>query len=238
MNKKIKIEQGKTILPKTLVLVFLFLFGNLLKAQNVQLHYDMGKDRKYLTSTVEMFKPDKWGSTFFFIDMDYGSAHNRGVSRAYWELARGVKFWESPFEIHLEYNGGFGQLQTKTYQGTYQINDSWLLGGHYTWHNISSSRIFAFQAMYKFIRGRDEASFQLTGIWTMKFFKDKVTFKGFADFWKDESTVGGYVFLSEPQFWFNFTPNFSLGSEIELSSNYGGLNGFRANPTFAAKWSF
>ena len=25
-----------------------------------------------LTSTVEMFKPDKYGSTFFFIDMDYG----------------------------------------------------------------------------------------------------------------------------------------------------------------------
>lgn len=49
------------------------------KAQNVQLHYDFGgalydKDlhgRPVLTSTVEMFKADKWGSTYFFIDMDY-----------------------------------------------------------------------------------------------------------------------------------------------------------------------
>ena len=44
------------------------------KAQNVQLHYDFGgalydKDlhgRPVLTSTVEMFKADKWGSTYFF----------------------------------------------------------------------------------------------------------------------------------------------------------------------------
>ena len=43
------------------------------KAQNVQLHYDFGgalydKDlhgRPVLTSTVEMFKADKWGSTYF-----------------------------------------------------------------------------------------------------------------------------------------------------------------------------
>lgn len=51
------------------------------KAQNVQLHYDFGgalydKDlhgRPVLTSTVEMFKADKWGSTYFFVDMDYTS---------------------------------------------------------------------------------------------------------------------------------------------------------------------
>jgi hypothetical protein len=42
-------------------------------AQNVQLHYDMGEGRNFITSTVEMFKPDKHGSTFFFIDMDYSA---------------------------------------------------------------------------------------------------------------------------------------------------------------------
>ena len=52
-----------------------------LQAQNIQLHYDFGgalydKDlhgRPVLTSTVEMFKADKWGSTYFFVDMDYTS---------------------------------------------------------------------------------------------------------------------------------------------------------------------
>ena len=81
------------------------------KAQNVQLHYDFGgalydKDlhgRPVLTSTVEMFKADKWGSTYFFVDMDYTS---KGVAAGYWEIARELRFWQPPFSIHVEYNGG------------------------------------------------------------------------------------------------------------------------------------
>ena len=61
-----------------------------LQAQNLQLHYDFGKDRKYVTSTVEMFKPDKWGSTFFFIDMNYDADNGKTISLAYWEIARGI----------------------------------------------------------------------------------------------------------------------------------------------------
>lgn len=80
------------------------------KAQNVQLHYDFGgalydKDlhgRPVLTSTVEMFKADKWGSTYFFVDMDYTS---KGVAAGYWEIARELRFWQPPFSIHVEYNG-------------------------------------------------------------------------------------------------------------------------------------
>lgn len=34
------------------------------QAQNIQLHYDLGKDRKFFTSTVEMFRPDNWGTSF------------------------------------------------------------------------------------------------------------------------------------------------------------------------------
>ena len=38
-------------------------------AQNIQLHYDFG--RECATTTVEMFHPDNGGSTYFFVDMDY-----------------------------------------------------------------------------------------------------------------------------------------------------------------------
>ncbi|HYX09999.1 MAG TPA: DUF5020 family protein, partial [Bacteroidales bacterium] len=54
-------------MKKILIVCLLGLFYLVAGAQNIQLHYDFGKDRKYLTSTVEMFKPDQWGSTFFFI---------------------------------------------------------------------------------------------------------------------------------------------------------------------------
>jgi hypothetical protein len=40
-------------------------------AQNFQLHYDFGEDRKYFTATLEMFRPDTLGSTFWFADLDF-----------------------------------------------------------------------------------------------------------------------------------------------------------------------
>ena len=49
------------------------------KHKNIQLHYDFGRqlyskdqpDRPKLTTTVELFRPDSWGNTFFFVDMNY-----------------------------------------------------------------------------------------------------------------------------------------------------------------------
>ncbi|PZX18658.1 uncharacterized protein DUF5020 [Breznakibacter xylanolyticus] len=208
-------------------------------AQNVQMHYDLGKDRRYVTTTVEMFKPDAWGSTFFFVDMDYNGADVNGVSQSYWEIARGLKFWKSPFEMHVEYNGGMGQWQPG---GAFQINDAWLFGGNYTWNNADFTRIFTLQAMYKTIRDKHDASFQLTGVWTLHLMNRKVTFSGFADFWREDNTFGTettrYVFLSEPQLWYNATEHLSLGTEVEISSNFAGNKGMMVNPTLAAKWNF
>ena len=38
---------------------------------NAQVLYDFGSDRKFVTLTLEMFKQDKWGSTYFFVDHDF-----------------------------------------------------------------------------------------------------------------------------------------------------------------------
>ena len=232
-------------MKKTVISFVFFLACQAVIAQNLQLHYDMGKDRKYLTSTVEMFKPDKWGSTFFFIDMDYGSGATQGVSLGYWEISRGLKFWKSPFEFHIEYNGGFGQYKATTTNNAYQINDAWLFGGNYTWNTADFSKVFTLEAMYKTIRGKNKTSFQLTGVWTIQMFKNKLTFDGFADFWREDNMVGiakdkhtDFVFLSEPQLWYNLTDHFSLGSEVEVSSNFAGHDGLMINPTIAGKWKF
>lgn len=216
---------------KKIVLLFFLVAGFLqLKAQNLQLHYDMGKDRGYMTSTIEMFKPDKWGSTFFFIDFDYNKDFGNSVSFAYMEIARGLKFWDSPWEIHVEYNGG-----------TF-VNDAWLLGANYTWNNSDYTRIFTLQGMYKNIKNTEDASFQITGVWTIHMANRKFTFSGFADFWKEEGMFDGkktdFVFLSEPQLWYNATENLSLGGEIELSSNFAGNKGFLVCPTIGVKWNF
>ena len=232
-------------MKKILILFIFFVAASALEAQNVQLHYDLGKDRKYLTSTVETFKTDKWGSSFYFIDLNYGYGDIKGTSLAYFEIARGLKFWKNPFEIHVEYNGGFGQLKTRGTDGnyySYQINDAWLFGGNYTWNTADFSKVFTLEAMYKNIRGKNDMSFQITGVWTVQMFKNKLTFDGFADFWREDNVafVSGkktnFVFLTEPQFWFNCTDQFSVGSEIEISSNFGGHDGLMVNPTVAVKW--
>ena len=158
---------------KKLLTLFTFLSAaSALTAQNVQLHYDMGDTRKFLTSTVETFKTDKYGSTFYFIDMDYGKGVSDGVQGpklAYFEISRGLKFWNSPFEIHVEYNGGFGQYQADKVNNAYQINDAWLFGGNYTWNTKDYSKVFTLEAMYKNIRGKNDMSFQITGVWNLQF---------------------------------------------------------------------
>jgi hypothetical protein len=234
---------------KKFVILFLIFKGiSGLEAQNVQLHYDLGKDRKYLTSTVEMFRPDRYGSTFLFVDMDYGAGDIKGVSLGYFEISRGLKFWKSLFELHIEYNGGFGQ--TKSDDGVYhayQINDSWLFGGNYSWRSADYSKVITIQAMYKNVRDKNDLSFQLTCVWTVRILKDKITFTGFADFWKEDNsffvnalpgTETDFVFLCEPQLWYSFNKNFSVGSEVEVASNFALHKGLKACPTIAAKWTF
>ncbi len=230
---------------KYLLLLLSFTLSGVM-AQNVQLHYDFGKDRNYLTSTVEMYKPDKWGSTFFFVDMDYNVAGVKGVSMAYWEIARGLKLGKGPLAAHLEYNGGFGQFKADPYNGAYQINDAWLGGLEYNYNNADFTRGFTLQVLYKYIRDKHDASFQLTGVWYMHLLNKKLTFDGFADFWREDgfftngetTTETKFVFLTEPQLWYNFTDNISLGTEIEIGCNFGSVEGFRVSPTLGAKWTF
>ncbi|MFO7977041.1 MAG: DUF5020 family protein [Bacteroidales bacterium] len=232
------------MLKKITLSLGLLLMVHALSAQNLQLHYDFGENRKHVTSTLEMFKPDKWGSTFFFVDFDYDVDDIKGVSLSYMEIARALKFWDSPFALQVEYNGGFGQFNDGDFARAYQINDAWLAGVQYTWNNADYTRIFTLQTLYKNIREKDQASFQITGVWAMHFMNRKVSFTGFADFWKEENAYFGtdettdYVFLAEPQLWYNFSDHFSAGSEIELATNFAGTKGFKVNPTLALKWNF
>ncbi|MDR1937947.1 MAG: DUF5020 family protein [Tannerellaceae bacterium] len=215
------------------------------KAQNVQLHYDFGSaiysesygTRPALTSTVEMFKPDKWGSTFFFIDMDYAGG---GITGGYWEIARELQFWKNPFSIHIEYNGGL--------TSAFPLQDAYMGGASWTYNNEAFSKGFSIIAMYKYIRKHNEPhNFQLTGTWYLNFGANGLcTFSGFADWWREKSDVGDFIFMAEPQFWINMnkikgidkTFNLSVGSEVELTNNFALHDGFYAIPTLAVKWTF
>jgi len=209
------------------------------------MHYDFGEDRKMLTTTVEMFRLDSLGSTFFFVDFDYGGkkADVTGVSRSYWEISRELKFWKFPLAIHAEYDGGM--FRTKSISAP--INSSFLFGGSYAIKSKDFSKTFSIQVLYKYIEDANDAAFQLTAVWGLHFFNKKLSLTGFADFWRQDVVVfndngepsnADFVFVSEPQVWYNFHKHFSVGGEIELSSNFSGNKGFMANPTLAIKWIF
>lgn len=229
---------------KKILFLMLFLSATAVFGQNLQLHYDMGEDRKYLTTTLEMFKPDKLGNTFFFVDMDYNVGDVEGMSLAYMEIARVFKTEKMPVGLHVEYNGGFGQYYNVENYG-YRINDAWLAGVDYSLNAEDFSKGFTLKALYKHIIDKHDASFQITAVWYVHFWDNRMTFSGFADFWREDSDFdydgeadAEYVFLAEPQLWFHINEHFAVGSEIEFNNNFANLEGFHVNPTLGAKWTF
>lgn len=228
------------------ILLFFILTGFIAtsNAQNIQMHYDFGKDRKYVTTTVEMFKPDKLGNTFFFIDFDYGVPGQDFMSNAYFEIARVMTIKKSRIGIHGEYNGGFGKIPVEGVNEFFSVNNAWLGGIDYSVNAKDFSKGFSLKLLYKEIQ-KKQSSFQLTGVWYVNFLKGKMSFTGFADFWKEDSdfnfdgtTDAEFTFLSEPQLWYNINSHFSFGSEVEFSNNFAGNDGFMVNPTLGAKWTF
>ena len=160
-------------------------------AQNIQLHYDFGRhiysseegERANATLTYELFKADKLGSWFYFVDMDF-SKHF--IESAYTEVAREFNLGkESPFAAHIEYNGGLSRFGSFQHVG--------LVGAAYNGHTEDFSKVWSVQLMYKQFFKSDAntnnfPSFQLTGVWGLNFLKDKLTFAGFIDLWIEEKS--------------------------------------------------
>lgn len=232
---------------KQILTAVLMLMAMSVQAQNVQLHYDFGRfiypdeeaGRPKVTMTLEQFKADKWGSWFYFVDIDFS---RKFTESAYTEISREFNLSKKlPIAAHVEYNGGLNRF------GSFQ--QAALLGAAYNGHNADFSKTWSVQLMYKrFFKSYDYThayhSCQLTGVWGLNFADRAVTFSGFIDFWRGEKANGHgqLVVLTEPQVWYNITTHFSLGSEIEISNNfvYNTYNdkSFFINPTLAAKWNF
>lgn len=233
---------------KKLILAVLVLTATALQAQtNLQVMYDFGNSRKNVTSTLEMFKPDKWGNTFFFVDMEFNGGADKQPSLAYMEIARCLKFWDGPISAHVEYNGG---LLLNGLAG-FPINNAYLVGADYGWNDKSFTKFLNFKVLYKSIQGKNPNSFQLTGVWSLNYLNKKLTVSGFADFWREDNmnftnangnaivpTKTKYVFISEPQIWYNFNQNLSVGGEVEIATNFGTVDGWKVCPALGAKWNF
>ena len=226
--------------------------GTTVHAQtNLQTFYDFGKNRNHFTTTLEGFYNDNWGNTFFFIDYDYNAKDTKGVNQApsgsYMEIARCINLWQntplSMLSLQVEYNGLVG------------VNQNFLFGTDIFLHSADFNNTFNFKVLYKtFSAGAtSDLPLQFTFVWGMQdlFGVKGLRFSGFADIWGENvvnfmegaTKAQKYVFISEPQIWYNIgqhlgIPNLHIGSEVELSMNFAGYDGFYARPCFGTKWVF
>ena len=228
------------------------------KAQtNVQVFYDFGSDRQYLTTTLEGFYGDKWGNTFFFIDHDYNYVVDNLIvspNGTYFEIARCLNFWQdsalAPLSLQVEYNGGV--------YSEYPINNAFLAGLDYSVHSADFRNTLNFKVLYKHIaRAGQQIPLQFTLVWGLQdlFGLRGLRFSGFADFWWEDHLLykdhyglilperSRTVFISEPQLWYSVgqflgVGNFNIGGEVELSYDFGSSRGFWCRPCAGVKWVF
>ena len=226
-------------------------------AQDVQLFYDLGhtlygdlSGRHNVTSTVSMFKPDKWGSTFLFTDVYY---YGDGAAGLYWEIEREFSVSKNKqWAIHTEYDGGLTTVEHTAIASRFQHALS--LGLSWNWSSADFTKSFSVQAMYRqFFKGQTRDAFSSvvgTVVWSNTFANGLLTASGFCDVWYDPDVKGKVKMLAEPQFWVNLNTlkgmdgvNLSVGTEFEVSNNFvfnnvGRNDKFYVIPMVGAKWTF
>ena len=244
---------------KLFTTIILFVTWATVNAQNVQFHYDLGRTidddlegRPSVTTTIEYYKPDQWGNTFFFTDLDY---FHDGVAGAYWEVSREFNISrDKHWAAHVEYDGGL--TSNKHTDLSTRFQHAALIGPAWNYASKDFTKTLSLQAMYKYyFKGQNPwnrpfSSFQATAVWGLHTSNRMFTCSGFIDCWYDKSVSGNWIVITEPQFWFNLNAlkgcqniNLSLGTEVEVSYNFvfdnkGRNDKLRAIPTLAAKWSF
>ena len=199
------------------------LMGLTMQAQNIQLHYDFG--RSIYSEQLGGPQDDNVGRRArVTLTLEQFKADNLGSWFYFVDVDFSSKFAEGAYaEISREFNLG----KQSPFAAHIEYNGGLNRFGSYT---------------------RSYPGVQLTGVWGINFANNKCRFDGFIDFWRGENWRAGHeghgmlVFLTEPQFWYNFTNHFSVGTEVEISNNfiYNVVDdkSFFINPTLAVKWNF
>jgi len=157
---------------------------------------------------------------------------NKGMSLAYWEIARYFNLPVKNLSATLQYNDGVANFGT--------LGKAWLAGVSYTF-DLGFIQL-PLDILYRAAAGADSPDIQLTTTWFASLMDGRLELSGFADLWSQDelgSTGKQMVFLSEPQFWYVFGEHVSVGSEVEISHNFlYGATGVKALPTIATRWTF
>jgi hypothetical protein len=202
---------------------------NFIQNLNIQLHYDIPRDHP--TATLEYFGTDKLGNWFFFIDFNFNhtilpglGGKQGGLSDVYLEIMRYFKILDigpRDLNITVQYN-----------DGSEPVKQIWLAGlnlSNIQLTNFNLSTEFLFKKEYKF-----NINWQYTLVWYAEFFRGKLIFNGFLDYWINDTdhnewpsfdpefAATRYSFQAEPQLGWMLTPRWKIGTEVEIDRGFLG----------------
>lgn len=242
---------------KYLLALGLALTGGVVEAQNIQFHYDLGRytqpkdqeGRPYITMTVEQQSVDKFGDTFYFVDMNF---QDQGAVAANWKFMRNLRFWRGPIAWHVRYDGGLRFVNTNTTsdapRAAFSIKDAFFTGASYTYLSRDRRLMLSAAPLYKYIKGHSQPhNWELVGIWKYAPGTGAFSATGFISFWQEKMPLWGTTtrLMTQPQFWLNLNKlkgvsddlKLSIGTELRISNNVD-MKGFVFAPTLALKWNF
>ncbi len=220
----------------TLVTVFFCVTLDSGVAQNLQLHYEASAQRHYPNAFLESFTFDDWGSTYWFVTMDFTDPFENGSSSmtsAYGELARYFNF--GPFQkvnLTLQYNDGIA------FWGP--MGRAWLAGV-----SLPLERRRGFLQTDVLIRMTPvdaPVDGQLTFSWMITIGNRGLVFTGYWDTWSETEADDAkhLVVLSEPQLWYPVWQNLDLGLGGELGYNFPSSeeSTWQFYPDLSLRWNF
>jgi hypothetical protein len=215
-DKKIKVRS-------IALLIFAFIFARGYAQQNIQI---MQSFEGYPVITLEHFSQDKYGTTYFFTDFELNELKG-SPSLALTKIMRTFTI-KNQWSAHIEYNGGL--FLSPAFSAP--ISNAYLIGIDYFIHSKDFSKTLNLKANYKYIAIPDESTIQLSGIWNIHLFDNKLSLSGFAHCWRES---GYNIFYAEPQIWYNLGETISLGGEVKTSYNFN-KDGFKATPLIGIKF--
>lgn len=202
-----------------------------LVGQNLQLHYDYAEDRQYFTSTLEFFRPDKIGATFWFVDIDYNQLGNKSASLGYWEFARYINLpVKKGLAATVQFNDGVAPWGP--------LGHVWLAGLTHP-INLGFTSIST-EILYRSAYQSSGHNGQLTFVFFLPMFSNKAHLTGFMDIWSQGKTGKSgeeIVILSQPQLWYSISPKIYIGGEARISRNFLPKEGWHIYTTIGIKWN-
>lgn len=215
---------------KNCLLWALLLFVTASFGQNLQVHYDFAQDRRYFTSTLEMFRPDDKGATFWFVDFDYDQPGNRSASLGYWEFARYINLpFKEGLTATVQFNDGVAAWGS--------LGHVWLAG--LTYPIDLKFTTLSTEFLYRYAYGSSAPDGQLTIVFFHPLLNGKAHLTGYVDIWtQDMLDQGGkeIIVFSQPQLWYSISPKLYIGGEARISKNFLPEGGWKVYGTVGFKW--